>query len=208
MWWRNNLIDLGMKCSLLNFLICLVLTVPGYASIRVFDVRIAGFKIGELKATKTILNDSVTQYGLFSEVNFWFFRRVKISYSNISSFLHNQMMTSEVNTESSKGKFRTTSRWNIDRYIISVNAWQYQKDTIIHQPIRFNVARMYFEKPPINTQVYSDGYGILSVAIPEDRNCYRLDIRGSKNKYFFQEAILEKASMDSPIKNYEIIAQD
>ncbi len=198
-----------MKRIFFNFLICFVLAVPSYASsIRVFDVRIAGIKIGKLKASKTTVNDSLTQYELFSEVDFWFFRRVKISYSNTSIFRHNQLITSEVITESSRGKFRSTSQWNADRYVIHINTWQYQKDTVIHQPIQFNVARMYFEKPSDNTPIYSDGYGMLSMATPTERNCYMLIINGSKNKYFFKEGILEKASMDSPIKNYEVIAQN
>ncbi len=172
--------------------------------IRHFDIRIAGFKIGELTATKTIVNDSVVNYHLVSRVSFWLFYRVEVSYSNLSSFVNGQLVDSVVKTVTNKGNYQSSSTWNKDHYKIEVDTYDYKKDTAFATPIRFNVAKLFFEPPGEKTEVYADNYGIFGDTEYMKNKYYVVDVLGNRNKYYYKDGVFDKASMDSPVKNYEI----
>ncbi|GAB1445911.1 MAG: hypothetical protein KF860_00075 [Cyclobacteriaceae bacterium] len=172
---------------------------------RYFDIRIAGFKIGELTAHQEKVNDSITNYNLTSKVSFWLFFRVNVDYSYISTFLNGQLIASEIKTVSNKGNFTSSSKWEKDHYKVEVDAYEYKKDTILIALITFNIAKLYFEQPVKGTKIYADGYGILSQAEMVDEEGYLVEVMGNKNKYYFKDGLLVRASMDSPIKNYEVL---
>lgn len=171
---------------------------------RNFDIRLAGFKIGELTASQTKVNDSIINYNLTSKVSFWLFFKVNVDYSYNSTFLNGQLIKSEVKTHTNKGNFTSTSKWEKDHYKIKVDAYDYKKDTSFTTPITFNVAKLYFEKPTHGSIVYADGYGIFSSAELEEKS-YLIEVLGNKNRYYFKDGLLVRASMDSPIKNYEVL---
>lgn len=192
--------------ALLLFWMVLFLPNAAHAdTTRHYEIRLVGFKIGELKASQITINDSTTHFELRCDVSFWLFQQVKVNYTNLSRYIHSQLIYSEVNTVSNKGDFYTVSRWHSDHYQVHVNAYNYKKDTIIQNPIHFNVAKMYFEMPPDNVLVYADGYGILSPFQRFNANQFYVSVRGNRNKYLFDKGKLTRASMHSSIKNYEII---
>ncbi|MFZ1806749.1 MAG: DUF6134 family protein [Cyclobacteriaceae bacterium] len=172
---------------------------------RNFDIRLAGFKIGELTAHQTKVNDSTINYSLTSNVSFWIFFKVNVDYSYNSTFLNGQLIQSEVKTFTNKGNYTSTSKWEKDHYKIKVDAYDYKKDTTFSTPITFNIAKLYFEQPTQGTKVYADGYGILSLAELEAEKSYLVEVLGNKNRYYFKDGLLVRASMDSPIKNYEVL---
>lgn len=171
---------------------------------RHFDIRIAGFKIGALTAHQEHVNDSITNYNLTSKVSFWLFFRVNVDYSYFSTFLNGKLIASEIKTVTNRGNYTSTSKWEKDHYKVKVDAYEYKKDTILTAPITFNIAKLYFEEPTIGTKIYADGYGIFSTAESEDEKSFLVEVMGNKNKYYFKEGLLVRASMDSPIKNYEV----
>ncbi|MEQ8363419.1 MAG: DUF6134 family protein [Cyclobacteriaceae bacterium] len=171
---------------------------------RNFDIRLAGFKIGELTAHQTKVNDSTTNYNLTSKVSFWLFFQVNVDYAYTSTFLHGQLISSEVKTVTNKGNFISTSKWEKDHYKVEVDAYDYKKDTVLMEPITFNIAKLYFEEPQKGDKIFADGYGILSLAETIDEKSYLVEVLGNKNKYYFEDGLLIRASMDSPIKNYEV----
>lgn len=179
--------------------------VAAQKSTRQFEIRVAGFKIGDLTATQTILNDSLTEYSLQSKVSIWAFYRIEVIYSNTSRFLNGQLISSTANTITNKGDFHATTSWQKDHYEIKSRAHNdYELDTIIRIPIKFNIAKMYFELPKNGTKVYADAYGVLAQAEFIDDKKYLVEVLGNRNKYYFKNGILLGASMDNPIKNYEV----
>lgn len=169
-----------------------------------YDIRIAGFKIGALTAHQEKVNDSITIYNLTSKVSFWLFFRVNVDYSYFSTFLNGQLIASEIKTVTNRGNYTSTSKWEKDHYKVKVDAYEYKKDTILIAPITFNIAKLYFEEPTIGAIIYADGYGTFSTAESEDEKSYLVEVLGNKNKYYFKDGLLVRASMDSPIKNYEV----
>jgi hypothetical protein len=171
--------------------------------VRKFVVSLAGIDIGEMRATRTQL-DTLTRYTLISKVSFWLFVRINVEHKIVSEY-HRDVLISTVSTsKSNKGNFTSTIIKNKDHYIVKAASHKYQLDTIIRKPIRFNVARMYFDKPSGIKEILADTYGVLAPAYYTERDILITDVLGNKNKFYFQNNDLLRAIMYSTVKNYEI----
>jgi hypothetical protein len=171
--------------------------------VRKFMVSLAGIDIGEMQATRT-KKDTITQYTLISKVSFWLFVRINVEHKIVSEY-HRDVLVSTVSTsKSNKGNFTSTIIKNKDHYIVKAASHKYQLDTIIRRPIKFNVARMYFDKPLGVKEILADTYGVLAPAYYTERDILITDVLGNKNKFYFQNNDLLRAIMYSTVKNYEI----
>lgn len=168
-----------------------------------YDILVAGIKIGELKASKTTL-DSVTSYSIVSAVNFWFFVRVKVNYSIISNYKNGKLISSFVDTKSTKGDFKSSVIWQENHYKVKVDTYKYKKDTVLTSPIYFNVARLYFDEPDKIKNLLADSYGQIAPSEKLDANVYQVTVTGNANRYYYHQGEMEKAVMHNPIKNFEI----
>ena len=170
---------------------------------RDYAIRLAGFQIGDLKVKKYPC-DTLTCYELKSKVNFWLFTRVMVDYAVITKYYDVQLISSVVTTHSSKGDFESVTQWNKDHYRVKVNAYQYKKDTTIHDPIYFNVGKLYFEKPHDNEAIYADNYGVITRAKVVKGNEIAVSVLENDNTYLYDEDLLVRAEMYNPIKNYQV----
>jgi hypothetical protein len=194
------------KLGIFLFLICGLFfsgKTQSREEVRKFVVSLAGIDIGEMKATRT-RTDTVTRYTLISKVSFWLFIRVNVEHKIVSVY-HRDVLVSTVSTsKSNKGNFTSTITKNNDHYIVKASSHKYQLDTIIRKPIKFNVARLYFEKPIGVKEILADTYGVLAPAYYAERNVLITDVLGNKNKFYFSNTDLQRAIMYSTVKNYEI----
>jgi hypothetical protein len=170
---------------------------------REFDILVAGIKIGELSASK-IIQDSITSYSITSTVNFWFFVRVKADYSINSHYKNGKLISSFVETRSSKGDFKSSVVWEENHYNVKVDTYQYKKDTILFSPIHFNVARLYFEEPDKVESLLADNYGQLVPSRKVEASVYQVTVIGNANRYYYKVGEMEKAIMRNRIKDFEI----
>ena len=170
---------------------------------REFDILVAGIKIGELSATKITL-DSITSYSITSTVDFWFFVRVKANYSIRSRYKNGKLISSLVETKSSKGDFKSSVVWQENHYKVSVDTYQYKKDTLLFLPIDFNVARLYFEQPDKVENLLADNYGQIVPSRKVEANVYQVTVIGNANRYYYKVGEMEKAIMHNRIKDFEI----
>jgi hypothetical protein len=168
-----------------------------------FDILVAGIKIGELSALK-ITEDSITSYSITSAVNFWFFVRIKAAYAITSSYKDGKLISSIVETKSSKGDFKSSVIWQESHYKVNVDTYQFKKDTVLTSPIYFNVARLYFDEPDKVENVLADNYGQLARSRKLSSHAYEVIVNGNANRYYYKVGELEKAMMYNPIKNFEI----
>jgi hypothetical protein len=168
-----------------------------------FDILVAGIKIGELSAHK-IVQDSITSYSITSAVNFWFFVRVRVDYSITSRYKNGKLISSFVETRSSKGNYKSSVVWQANHYIVKVDTYKYKKDTVLLSPIHFNVARLYFEEPKKVENLLADNYGQLASSKKLEANVYQVIVTGNANHYYYKIGQMEKAIMHNPIKNFEI----
>ncbi len=185
-------------------MVCAQQGVASSSIVKEFEIRVAGFKIGELTAIQNQVNDSVTQFTLKSTVNFWLFYRIDVTYSNISTFLNGKLISSFVKTVANKKEYQSTSLWKKDHYQIEVDTYGYKKDTTLLAPIRFNIAKMFFTEPDNQTMIFADNYGLLAKAEYIDEKYYVVEVLGQRNKYFYHEGVLEKTLKVNAIKNYEV----
>jgi hypothetical protein len=171
--------------------------------VRKFVVSLAGIDIGEMQATRT-KKDTITRYTLVSKVSFWLFIRINVEHRIVSEY-HRDVLFSTVSTsKSNKGNFISTITKSKDHYVVKASSHKYQLDTIIKRPIKFNVARMYFDKPLGVKEILADTYGVLAPVQYAERDMLITDVLGNKNKFYFQNNDLLRAIMYSTVKNYEI----
>ncbi|MCU0420865.1 MAG: hypothetical protein MUC38_14530 [Cyclobacteriaceae bacterium] len=188
----------------LVFLLTVFLTaLSGMAQTHRYQITWAGANIGVLQATRS-QEDSLTVYTLQSQVNFWFFQRIHVRYHLRSVYQGDVLLSSEVTTQSSRGDFRTTVTKEGSRYRVRARAYEYQADTTLHLPIEFNVARLYFQEPHGQTYVLTDAYGLPGELRLAPDGAYALAFRGKRNRFFYRSGKMVRASMYSPLKNYEI----
>jgi hypothetical protein len=158
-----------------------------------------------MQATRST-HDSLTTYKLESEVNFWFFKRIQVVYHLISVYRGQQLLFNQVVTKSTKGNFKTTTQWNAQKsvYEVQARAYEYSKDTVLTTAVSFNVGRLYFEEPIHQKVILADAYGVLVPLDKASGHQYTMAVRGKKNKFYYHQGKMIRASMYSPIRNYEI----
>lgn len=186
-------------------LILLVHSKPLAAQTHRYEITWAGATIGVMQATRST-HDSLTTYKLESEVNFWFFKRIQVVYHLISVYRGQQLLFNQVVTKSTKGNFKTTTQWNAQKsvYEVQARAYEYSKDTVLTTAVSFNVGRLYFEEPIHQKVILADAYGVLVPLDKASGHQYTMAMRGKKNKFYYHQGKMIRASMYSPIRNYEI----
>jgi hypothetical protein len=187
----------------LVFLMIAARNVTG-AEIKVFDIKLAGIKIGELTAQREV-KDSFVYYSLESKVSFWFFSTIKVHHQNNSVYCRGRLVSSQSTSSTNKGNFSSSIVWNKTYYAVKVSSYKYENEAPIHKHIHFNIARFYFDAPEDVTEVLADGYGVLSSVKKKDASTFEADVLGNKNKYYYDKGLLISATMHSKIKNYEIV---
>ncbi len=175
----------------------------GVAQTHHYKITWASAPIGVMQATR-FQQDSLTVYTLQSEVSFWFFQRIHVHYYLRSVYRGDELLSSEVRTQSSRGDFKTTVVRQGDLYRVSARAYDYQADTTLQTPIAFNVARLYFEEPHQQAHVLTDAYGLPAELRALPNGEYTLAFQGKRNRFFYRAGKMVRASMHSPVKNYEV----
>ncbi len=189
-----------------SWAIVFFLTIGGFCKAeerKEFDIVVAGIKIGELSAHK-IVQDSITNYSISSAVDFWLFVRVRVAYSITSRYKNGKLISSFVETRSSKGNFKSSVVWRKNHYVVNVDTYQYKKDTTLFSPIYFNVARLYFEEPKKVETLLADNYGQIVTSRKLEANVYQVVVIGNANRYYYKNGELAKVIMHNRIKNFEV----
>lgn len=181
----------------------ILLSLPSLAQEKMdFEISVAGFSIGEMTAVKTKKGDE-SFYDLKSEVSFWFFGKVNVDYSINSHFKGEQLIKAKAETKSNKGEFASDIVWKNDRYVVEATSYQYEKDTVINNPLFFSSARLYFEEPVGQKIFMAENFGLPS-PITKYKDYYEVNVNGNKNRFYYENGKFQKAVMQSPIKNYVI----
>ena len=173
---------------------------------KYFDIKLAGLKIGELKATRTI-NDTITVYTLESDVSFWLFVSVQVHHCSETVYYGEKLFSSISTSKTTKGNFTSTIVWKGGHYQVNVDSYKFQNSDPIHEAVDCSIARFYFDEPINTRKTLADGYGILASVKQVKPGTYEVDGLGNKNKYFYEQGVFKSASMHSKVKNYEVVLQ-
>jgi len=170
--------------------------------VRAFDISAAGISIGEMTVSREV-RDTLTHYVMKSDVNFWFFSHVKLSYQVYSVYHNDHLISSQVTSQSNKGTFKSMVQWNKDHYVVDAAAYKYTNKEIIKGSIQTNAARMIFEEPVGKTRALADSYGVLAPLDFKD-NTYALNVLGKVNYYHYTKGLFKRAVVYHSVKNFEI----
>jgi hypothetical protein len=169
---------------------------------KVYAITVAGINIGDLNIKRYDKAD-LTYYEMSTKISFWLFFRVEAEYAMTAVYRGDQLITSKSQTHTNKGDFKSSTEWDGHQYKINIDAYQYKKDTIITEPIHFNVGRMYFDKPSPGQKIYADNFGLLTPAQKKGDDIV-VRILGNANTYHYKGNEMIDASMYHPIKNYRV----
>ncbi|HTF18728.1 MAG TPA: DUF6134 family protein [Chryseolinea sp.] len=182
-----------------TFLIC---SLTARAQKKDYEISVAGIEIGSLTITRELKGD-LTHYDLKSKVKLWLFFRIEAEYNMTAVYRGDQLISSKSQTHTNKGDFKSSTEWDGHQYRVNIDAYEYKKDTLIAEPIHFNVGRMYFEKPVQGQKIYADNFGLL---IPAVKNGDGIVVRilGNASTYHYKGNVMFDASMYHPLKNYRV----
>lgn len=170
--------------------------------IQKYDISIAGISIGEMTATKKVTGED-SQIDLRSKVSFWFFGKIELDLYAASVFKGNHFIKSEVNSKTNKGNFRSIITWVNDHYKVTSRNYKYELDTEVRKKLFFSSTSFYFEEPKNVKEFIAEGYGLV-IPITRHKDYYEVNVNGNKNRFYYVNGKLEKAVMESPIKNYVV----
>jgi len=181
--------------------ICGMANANANETIRYYDITVAGFTIGEVKATRLIDGDR-TEYLVNSLVSLWFFGTLKVEFTIHSTYENGQFISSRTVSKSNRGEFLSVLDWDGEKYIVDANSYKFTNQDTLQNPIFFSTVLMFFEEPKGTEEFLSENYGLTSPMKRLENEIIEVQIDGNRNKYYFEKGELVKANMQSPIKNY------
>ena len=173
---------------------------------KYFDIKVAGVKIGELKATRTIC-DTITTYRLESKVKVWVIVSVELEH-HIESVYHSKHLYSSVSvSKTNKGTYTSAITWKGRYYEIQVDSYKYNNTNPIHELIECNIARFYFDEPVNVPKTLADSHGTLATISNVKPGAYEVELHGNVNRYYYNHGRFMGASLYSTVR-YEVIERN
>lgn len=174
-----------------------------------YNIEVAGFRIGKMTVAQITSPNSVV-YDQISDVEFWFFGKVKVHYKTVSRFdpATRQLLHSDIDALSNHGNFQSDIVWQKDHYDINVRQYKYERKATELQPIDFTAMRLYYEEPVGRTRVFAEYFGDYATIEPTKKGSYRIRIDDREDEYFYEKGKLIKIIKKNPIKNFVIRLMD
>ncbi|MGA0559929.1 DUF6134 family protein [Larkinella sp. VNQ87] len=196
----------GFKQLLITGIVWITaLPVFGQTQTRKYDIEVAGLRIGNMHITQTS-SPTALVYDLISDVEFWFFGKIKVYYKTVSRHdpATRQLLRSDTDAKTSRGNYQTDIVWQNGRYDINANQYKYQRKATDSQPIEFTISRLYFEEPVGLNRVFAEYFGNYASVEPTKKGSYRVRIDDREDEYFYEKGQLVRIVKKNPIKNYTI----
>ncbi|MRS59733.1 hypothetical protein GJJ30_00400 [Larkinella terrae] len=170
-----------------------------------YNIEVAGFRMGTMTVAQITSPNSVV-YDQVSDVEFWFFGKVKIYYKTVSRFdpTNRQLLQSNIDAVSNHGNYQSAIVWQKDHYDINVRQYKYERKATEWQPIEFTAMRLYYEEPVGRTRVFAEYFGNYATIERTKKGSYRVRIDDREDEYFYEKGKLIKVVKKNSIKNFVI----
>lgn len=168
-----------------------------------FSISVAGINNGEMTAVKSNIAEK-ERYQLESNVNFWFFGRIKALVTTDATYDQKQFLQSVMHTVTNKGEFVSEIEWKNDRYIIEAESYKYEHKDEIKEAMEYSGIKLFFEEPAGVNKLLNEHYGKVAQVAFINNEYYQVVVAGNTNKYFYENGRLVRAIMEHPIKNYVV----
>ncbi|TNF39453.1 MAG: hypothetical protein EP311_10750 [Cytophagales bacterium] len=174
------------------------------AEIAQFEVVVLGIKIGDLEAKKVKEAEGTLLYEAKSQVKFWFFGSVNVSFLTQSHFEKNYIVNTKSSSQTNRGDFHSEVWWRGEEYRVNAQTYEFENQTPLHGPIAWCSTKLFFEEPQEGDVFLSEVYGLSQKIKEIEPGVYEIEINGNANRYYYQSGKLEKIVLENPIKNYQI----
>ncbi|RRB02915.1 hypothetical protein EHT25_16650 [Larkinella rosea] len=170
-----------------------------------YNIEVAGFRIGTMAVAQITSPNSVV-YDQVSDVECWFFGKVKVLYKTVSRFdpATRQLLHSDIDALSNHGNYQSDIIWQKDHYDINVRQYKYERKATESQPIDFTAMRLYYEEPIGRTRVFAEYFGDYATIEPTKKGSYRVRVADREDEYFYEKGKLIKIIKKNSIKNFVI----
>jgi hypothetical protein len=187
----------------ITLLLCIISLKTQAQERHAYEITLAGFTIGEMEATKLYKQDTAV-YLLKSEVSFWLFGRINVDYLTEVKYHNGQFVRSTVSSSTNRGNFLSRIWLQDEVYEVRANSYRYELDTQVHEEIDYSAVRLFFEEPKDISKMMAENYGQFCMVTSLGEGMYDTLVEGNKNRYHYKDGKMQKAVMQSPIKNYVI----
>lgn len=189
---------------LLTFVFCTQVGFgQGMVKERKYEVTVLGFNIGEMTANRSISKDT-TIYKVTSEVSFWFFGKVNVGFAVDTRLKNKQIVWARSSSKSNRGNFQSKVKWNGNSYDVDASSYKFENKKPIEDPVFLSSVMLFFHEPKGGEDFLGEVFGLVSKVKKIENNGYEVSINGNTNRYYYENGIMVKAEMESPIKNYLI----
>lgn len=178
---------------------------PGVTNVKHFDIKVAGVKIGDMKATRTV-TDTITAYRLESKVKVWLVVSVEMEHLTETVYHGKKLFSSVSVSRTNNGTYTSTITWKDGYYQTLVDSYKYNNSAPIYEVVEFNIARLYFDEPVTIRKTLADSYGTLATIKKVNPGDYEVESHGNTNQYRYKNGSLVSASLFSRIR-YEVVAR-
>lgn len=197
--WKRS----ALFAVLMSFVFGGQLSAQNQTQVDNYEIRVAGFKIGDLEA-KLTKNGKNKNFLLQSEVSFWFFGKIFLNHEIDCQYLEDQLISSRVSSQSNRGDFITEIDWIENHYQVEAETYKYENSTTIQRVIEGSTAKFYFEKPQDGDEIVSETFGLLSEVKEVEKDVFEIEINGNRNRFYYSGQELTKVLIQNPIKNYVV----
>jgi hypothetical protein len=175
------------------------------AQSAVYTIKIAGVQIGTMNAAHTNANN-MDYYKLVSNVGINFLMKIKVHYETFDTYRDNVLIDATVNSLINGRRYLSKTIWNGKNYVINCVSHKYfYADSARTQPIIFSVSKIYFVKPPENTEVFAETYGKISKIRYIETNKLVFEITNSQQIYNYNNlGSLINVEVVNSLKNFQI----
>jgi len=181
---------------------CLSFHKNTHAEKRLFDVFIAGFKVGSLVATKVDSAEFVV-YSLETKVHLWFFKTVDIHHRVRSVFSKGVLVQSRTRIRINKDNYYTNIDLKNNVYDIEIVNEGVNSKFKRAEPITQTISTMYFERPK-NPIVFGETYCADASMKWINTQNGELFVNKQRHYYTFLGNELVEAELESKMKDYII----
>lgn len=168
-----------------------------------YEILLAGFRIGTMEVEENKKGNMI-EYNLESLVSFWFFGKINVDLSIKTIYHDGMMISSESKSISNRGSFYSKIKWNGKSYLVDSHTYKFDNTKSIPYLIPFSTVKFYFQEPKNGMTMISETFGLASKINEIEPHIYQIEVNGNQNDFFYENGEMEKAMMESPIKNYVI----
>ena len=195
----------------LKYICGLLFTILAFAStsaqIKIFTIKVAGLKIGNLYANH-IKNQNYDYYVTNSVVEIYFFKKIKVHVKTESLYKDGLLIKSTVKSNLGGKDYCSRTVWKNDHYDINCYTYKYAyRDSTLTTPIKWSASKLYFEKPVAGDEVYTESYGKLGTLTEVENKSLKMISPKSKQIYTYsKDGKLTGVEVINSVKNFEISA--